>query len=61
MSTGLIWAVESDAKVSQRTVMIEMENMEKFLPLKQNTGRNIDTLWDTQRKSEIKCFVFFPV
>lgn len=37
--------------------MVEMENMENVLPLKQNAGPNIDTLtglWDTHKKSEIR-------
>lgn len=57
MSTSLIWAVESDAKVSQRTVKVEMENMENVLPLKHNAGPNIDTLTglqDAHKKSEIR-------
>lgn len=57
MSTSLIRAVESDTKVSQRTVMVEMENMENVLPLKQNAGPNIDPftrLRDAHRKREMR-------
>lgn len=40
--TRLIWAAESDAKVSQRTVTEQTGNMENTLPLKGSAAPNID-------------------